>query len=97
MFTVEALGNWNSSAKDHFPQDAEKTKCAAKVYGPLYPNRDDGYLNPFLCVDQYYTHEACAYELLAEFQGNSIPRFFESYSLDRTVRDGLREIIARLD
>lgn len=85
IFTVEVLGTGDSLAKNHFPQDTEKTKYVAKVYDPLYLNDDDGYLNPFLCVDQYYTHEANAYELLTEFQGNSVPRFFESYYLNLPV------------
>ncbi|PTU19128.1 hypothetical protein P175DRAFT_0440763 [Aspergillus ochraceoroseus IBT 24754] len=39
----------------------EGTRLVAKIYDPLYFNDDEGYLNPFLCMDKYYTHEANAY------------------------------------
>lgn len=42
----------------------------------LYYNDDEGYLNPFLCVDRNYTHEVHAYNLLTEFQGDLVPKFF---------------------
>lgn len=76
-------------------------KLVAKVYDPLYFDDDDGYVNPFSCVDQHYTHEVHAYHVLARFQGNLIPSFYGSYSLDipcdgsekRTVRLILIEYI----
>ncbi|PLN84089.1 hypothetical protein BDW42DRAFT_183850 [Aspergillus taichungensis] len=57
-------------------------KLVAKVYDPLYFDDDDGYIDVFACVDEHYTHEVHAYHVLAEFQGNSIPRFYGSFSLD---------------
>ena len=53
-----------------------------KVYDPLYQDDDDRYLNPFLCMDKYYTHEVHAYHALSNLQGGLIPRFYGSYSLD---------------
>ncbi|PWY77313.1 hypothetical protein BO94DRAFT_568278 [Aspergillus sclerotioniger CBS 115572] len=58
------------------------TELVAKVYDPLYQNDDGGYLNPFLCMDKYYTHEVHAYHVLSCLQGGLIPRFYGSYSLD---------------
>ncbi|EAW21079.1 uncharacterized protein NFIA_062400 [Aspergillus fischeri NRRL 181] len=61
------------------------TRLVAKVYDPLYFNDDEGYLNPFLCMDKYYTHEANAYMFLSEFQGQWIPKYYGSYSLNLSV------------
>lgn len=33
-------------------------RVVAKIYGPLYFFDDEGYLNPFLCIDKNYNHEA---------------------------------------
>jgi hypothetical protein len=57
----------------------------AKIYDPLYFDDDEGHLNPFLCVDKYYTHEANAYMALSELQGEGIPRYYGSYSLSLSV------------
>jgi hypothetical protein len=38
----------------------------AKIYDLLYFDDDEGHLNPFLCVDKYYTYEANAYMALSE-------------------------------
>lgn len=38
----------------------------AKIYDPLYFPDDDGYLNPFRCVDKHYTHEAVTYARLTD-------------------------------
>ncbi|PYI09185.1 hypothetical protein BO78DRAFT_395049 [Aspergillus sclerotiicarbonarius CBS 121057] len=59
-----------------------RKELVAKVYDPLYLDDDDGFLNPFLCVDKHYTHEVHAYRVLSNLQGNLIPRFYGSYSLD---------------
>ncbi|GIK01886.1 hypothetical protein Aspvir_005927 [Aspergillus viridinutans] len=61
------------------------TRLVAKAYDPLYYNDDDGYINPFLCMDRSYTHEANAYIALNEFQGQGIPRYYGSYSLSLSV------------
>ncbi|PYH31909.1 uncharacterized protein BO87DRAFT_398988 [Aspergillus neoniger CBS 115656] len=59
----------------------------AKVYDPLYLNDHGGYLNPFLCVDKHYTHEAQTYRVLSDLQGDLIPRFYGSYSTDINCQD----------
>lgn len=59
----------------------------AKVYDPLYLNDHGGYLNPFLCVDKHYTHEAQTYRVLSDLQGDLIPRFYGSYSTDIDCQD----------
>ncbi|XRM36689.1 hypothetical protein ABZX51_000180 [Aspergillus tubingensis] len=46
----------------------------AKVYDPLYLNDHGGYLNPSLCVNKLYTHEAQTYRVLSDLQGDLIPR-----------------------
>lgn len=61
------------------------TVLVAKIYDPLYFDDDEGHLNPFLCVDKYYTHEANTYMTLSEFQGQGIPRYYGSYSLSLSV------------
>ncbi|KAE8151737.1 hypothetical protein BDV25DRAFT_152231 [Aspergillus avenaceus] len=71
-----------------------KKSVVAKVYDPLYFNDEDGYINPFKCVDNHYTHEVHTYNLFSDFQGGLVPEFYGSFSLDlsepgsdaRTVR-----------
>ncbi|KAF9883089.1 hypothetical protein FE257_004097 [Aspergillus nanangensis] len=63
----------------------KNTKLVAKIYDPLYFDDDEGYLNPFLCMDKYYTHEANAYMNLCELQGQYIPKYYGSYSLNLSV------------
>ncbi|GAD97073.1 predicted protein [Paecilomyces variotii No. 5] len=43
---------------------------------------DDGYIRSFRAVDQSYSHETHAYDVLSEFQGTRIPMYYGSYSLD---------------
>ncbi|KAJ5584626.1 uncharacterized protein N7459_004426 [Penicillium hispanicum] len=86
VFTVRVLSATPASmaaAALHLPPD--DNKLVAKLYDPLYLDDDDGYINPFHCVDRHYTHEANTYERLAEFQGSKIPRFYGSYSLTLSV------------
>ncbi|OOF93269.1 hypothetical protein ASPCADRAFT_132976 [Aspergillus carbonarius ITEM 5010] len=88
VFTVRLIASDSPS----LPQDG--TELVAKIYDPLYFDDDEGYLNPFLCMDKYYTHEANAYNTLGECQGCGIPKYYGSYSVDlpmestrkRTVR-----------
>ncbi|ODH50726.1 hypothetical protein GX48_03234 [Paracoccidioides brasiliensis] len=35
-------------------------KLVAKIYDPLYFSDEEGFINPFLCVDKHYNHEAHA-------------------------------------
>ncbi|GLA19489.1 hypothetical protein AnigIFM62618_007600 [Aspergillus niger] len=63
------------------------SQLVAKVYDPLYLDDHGGYLNPFLCVNKHYTHEAQTYRALSDLQGGLIPRFYGSYSTDITCRD----------
>lgn len=55
------------------------------MYDPLSFDDDEGYLNPFLCMDKYYTNTANAYLALDELQGQGIPRYYGSYSLSLPV------------
>lgn len=80
-------------------------RLVAKIYDPLYFNDEEGYINPFLCVDRHYTHESRAYRVLSEMQGKEIPKFYGSYSLElpsvghtfRTVRLILIQLICGSD
>ncbi|OJJ68088.1 hypothetical protein ASPBRDRAFT_134084 [Aspergillus brasiliensis CBS 101740] len=63
------------------------SELVAKVFDPLYVDDHRGYLNPFLCEDRFYTHEAHTYRMLSDLQGGPIPRFYGSYSADIECRD----------
>ncbi|RAH48922.1 uncharacterized protein BO95DRAFT_450806 [Aspergillus brunneoviolaceus CBS 621.78] len=63
----------------------EVPALVAKIYDPLYFDDDDGYLDPFRCMDMYYTHEANAYPALHELQGLGIPTYFGSYTVNLPV------------
>ncbi|GKZ39466.1 hypothetical protein AbraIFM66950_000374, partial [Aspergillus brasiliensis] len=62
-------------------------EVVAKVFDPLYLDDHLGYLNPFLCEDRFYTHEAHTYRVLSDLQGDLIPRFYGSYSADIECRE----------
>lgn len=47
---------------------------------------DGGNANPYLFMDKYYTQETHAYDLLREFQGTCVPRYYGSYSLHLPVK-----------
>ena len=64
---------------------AKGERVVAKIYDPLYFD-DDGYLNPFLCVDMNYTHEVATYTALSDLQGSVIPKYYGSFTLDIPVR-----------
>ncbi|OJZ82533.1 hypothetical protein ASPFODRAFT_50359 [Aspergillus luchuensis CBS 106.47] len=89
VFTVRLI----ASNSQTLPKDG--TELVAKIYDPLYFDDEEGYLNPFLCMDKHYTHEANAYEALAEFQGRGIPTYFGSYSLDLPI-DSTRKRAVRM-
>lgn len=57
----------------------------AKIYDPLYSYDDDGYVNPFACVNEHYTHEAGLYTALWNLQSSIIPRYYGSFSIDISV------------
>ncbi|EGE86861.1 hypothetical protein BDDG_09812 [Blastomyces dermatitidis ATCC 18188] len=96
VFTVEVL-----AVRPHPPCFQSDRALVAKIYDPLYFDDEEGFLNPFLCVDKHYTHETHAYDVLSESQGKQVPRFYGSYSLNiavegskiRTVRLILLEYI----
>ncbi|PWY82089.1 hypothetical protein BO70DRAFT_387225 [Aspergillus heteromorphus CBS 117.55] len=73
--------------------DGESKVLVAKVFDPLYQDDDEGYLNPFLCMNKYYTHEVHAYSILSEFQGGLIPRFYGSYTLDLPVSESAVRVV----
>ncbi|PLB47402.1 hypothetical protein P170DRAFT_439074 [Aspergillus steynii IBT 23096] len=72
----------------------EDRTLVAKVYDPLYHDDESGFHSPFKCMNQHYTHEARAYEMMSEFQGHLVPRYYGSYTTEipagnsrvRTVR-----------
>ncbi|PYH87707.1 hypothetical protein BO71DRAFT_470648 [Aspergillus ellipticus CBS 707.79] len=72
---------------------ASPTHIVAKLYDPFYFDDDEGYLNPFLCVDKHYTHEVHAYEVLSDLQGTLIPRFHGSYSLEIPVEESAKRSV----
>ncbi|KAL2374737.1 hypothetical protein RJZ57_000766 [Blastomyces gilchristii] len=53
-------------------------KLVAEIYDPLYFNDEEGFINPFLCVDKHYTHETHAYGVLSKLQGEQVPRFYRN-------------------
>lgn len=81
VFTVRLLDF--ESISGLLPQKG--TILVTKIYDPLYLDDDEGHLNPFLCVDKYYIHEANAYIALSELQGQGIPRYYGSYSFILSV------------
>ncbi|OJJ34690.1 hypothetical protein ASPWEDRAFT_182838 [Aspergillus wentii DTO 134E9] len=86
VFVINIIG---SNPESSWPGQ----KVVAKVYDPLYHDDDDGYLNSFRCVDKHYTHEVASYENLSEFQGDAVPTFYGSYSLDIPVEGlGVRTV-----
>lgn len=72
VFTVRVLRGTPKAEKPP-PPDA---RLVAKVYDPLYYDDEEYFVNPFLAMDQCYTHEARAYHVLSEFQGRHIPIFY---------------------
>ncbi|KAJ5091819.1 hypothetical protein NUU61_006689 [Penicillium alfredii] len=80
IFTVRVL---HATSASKVPRD--DTRLVAKIYDPLYFDDDGGFLNPFLCVNEHYTHEANVYHHLSQFQGQGIPRFYGSYSVNLAV------------
>jgi hypothetical protein len=88
VFTVQVLGARPNPGC--FPPNR---KVVAKIYDPLYFYDEEGFINPFLCVDKHYTHEVRAYDVLSELQGGLVPRFCGSYSLDIPVEgSGMRTV-----
>jgi serine/threonine protein kinase len=57
----------------------------AKLCDPLYFDHEQDEADPFLCVDQAYTHESAVYQKLADFQGSIIPEYYGSFSLSLPV------------
>ncbi|KAB8275519.1 hypothetical protein BDV30DRAFT_64715 [Aspergillus minisclerotigenes] len=93
VVVVEALG--------HIQGLEKRERAVAKFYDLLYFDDDEGFLNPFACVDRHYTHESAAYITLAHLMGKKIPKFYGSFSVSiradesrtRTVRLILLEYI----
>ncbi|RAL17458.1 uncharacterized protein BO97DRAFT_409887 [Aspergillus homomorphus CBS 101889] len=90
VFTVRLIA---PAASQSLPQ--EGTELVANIYDPLYFGDDEGLLNPFLCMDKYYTHEANAYKALGELHNCGIPKYYGSYSLDLLV-DSTRKRTVRM-
>lgn len=96
VFTVKAF-------RTEFNRGLNK-ELVAKVLDPPYFDDEGGLVNSFRSVDKHYTHEVRSYNMLSELQGNLIPKFCGSYSLDidvygsekRTVRLILIEYIPAL-
>ncbi|KAJ5584225.1 uncharacterized protein N7459_004025 [Penicillium hispanicum] len=91
VFLVRLIG-----ANPRIPNlPSDGVRLVAKVYDPLYIDYDLGCFNPFICVDQWYSHEANVYPVLSHLQGQGIPKFYGSYSLDLPV-DSQRTRTVRL-
>ncbi|KKZ60625.1 hypothetical protein EMCG_04698 [[Emmonsia] crescens] len=56
-------------------------KLLAKIYDPLYYDHEQDDVDPFLCMDRDYSHEAAAYIALSKLYGTIIPRYFGSFTL----------------
>jgi serine/threonine protein kinase len=52
----------------------------AKVFDPLFVKTERGEVNPIRLMDKHYTHEVATYQMLCEFQGTKIPKFYGSFS-----------------
>ncbi|KAK2796995.1 hypothetical protein FQN50_009364 [Emmonsiellopsis sp. PD_5] len=88
VFTVQVLETRPNSRRFQ-----SNRKLVAKIYDPLYFDDEEGFINPFLCVDKHYTHEAHAYGVLSKLQGERIPIFYGSYSLNiPTERSEMRTV-----
>ncbi|GMG22189.1 unnamed protein product [Aspergillus oryzae] len=68
-------------------------RAVAKFYDPLYVNDDNGFLNPFSCVDKHYTHETAMYMTLSGLAGKQIPQFYGSFSLSIPVGQSNRRTV----
>lgn len=96
VFTVTLCGPNALKKYDEWKLSVH-TPLVAKLFDPVYFNDDDedGCLDPFKRMDQFYTHEALAYQKLAVLQGQLIPRCYGSYSLNLSLKppdSGHREI-----
>ncbi|OJJ96382.1 hypothetical protein ASPACDRAFT_54720 [Aspergillus aculeatus ATCC 16872] len=93
--TIHAWLAISSPITHAYSSDSSRARLVAKIYDPLYFEDDEGYLDPFRCMDKYYTHEANAYPALREFQGREIPMHHGSYTLNHPV-DGDRTRAVRM-
>jgi serine/threonine protein kinase len=57
----------------------------AKFYDPLYFDHERDDVDPFLCIDHAYSHEAAAYKALHKLQGTIIPRFYGSHTCELQI------------
>ena len=80
VFTVTLCGS-SGFQSDYEWEIPSQTELVAKVFDPLYFNDDGGYLDPFRCMDKFYTHAAGAFRALLDFQGRGIPCYYGSYSI----------------
>lgn len=70
-----------SSSSSMLPTDVE---LVAKIYDSLYFNHDDDE-DPFFCVDNAYSHETAAYRKLSDLQGDILPKYFGSFTIQLPV------------
>ncbi|EEP77870.1 predicted protein [Uncinocarpus reesii 1704] len=75
------------------PQSLQNvTTVVAKFYDPLYFDHYDDGVDPFRCVNKFYTTEAASYSRLADLQGTVIPTFYGSYSVEFPVGQSSRYV-----
>ncbi|KAJ5737512.1 uncharacterized protein N7483_002637 [Penicillium malachiteum] len=74
-----------SSNSRHIYDLKKDTVLVAKIYDPLYFDDEEGYLNPFVTMDQFYSHEVNAYMALDKFQGREIPMYYGSFTFNLPV------------
>lgn len=65
---------------------ANGKRLVAKIYDPLYFFDDNGYFDPFLCVESRYVNESATYLRLSDLQGTWIPEYYGSFSLQFAVQ-----------
>ncbi|KAE8333814.1 hypothetical protein BDV39DRAFT_198725 [Aspergillus sergii] len=76
VVVVEVLG--------HIQRLEKGRRAVAKFYDPLSDD-DEGFLNPFACVDRHYTHESAAHITLADLMRKKISEFYGSFSVSIPV------------
>ncbi|EEQ33642.1 hypothetical protein McanMca71_004590 [Microsporum canis] len=68
----------------------------AKFYDPLYNDHDTDLTDIFTLVDFSYSDEAAAYLALEPLQGNAIPKYYGSFTLELPVPEHKTNRLVRL-
>ncbi|CAI7563921.1 unnamed protein product [Penicillium pancosmium] len=81
VFTVVLCGSSGEKKYSELKMQPQ-TLLVAKAFDPLYCyDGDDRYLDAFREVERLYAHEVQSYQVLSDYQGQGIPKFYGSFSL----------------